>query len=69
MVGPKGLPEDVKKRLVSAFEKINQSKDYRDFMGGRGFGVRWAPADEFLTFWKKSDQDLGAVMKKVGLAK
>jgi hypothetical protein len=38
-------------------------------MNQRGFGVKFAAGDEFLQFWKKSDEDLGAVMKKVGLAK
>jgi tripartite-type tricarboxylate transporter receptor subunit TctC len=69
IVGPKGLPADVTKKLTAAMEKIYNSKEYKDFMSQRGFGVRWAASDDFLAFWKKSDQDLGAVMKKVGLAK
>jgi len=69
MVGPKGLPADVTKRLADAFEKIYNGQEYKDFMGQRGFGVRFAKGDDFLSFWKKSDEDLGAVMKKVGLAK
>ena len=69
IVGPKGLPADVSKRLVDALDKIYKSKDYTDFMGQRGFGVKFAAGDEFLAFWTKSDEDLGAVMKKVGLAK
>jgi tripartite-type tricarboxylate transporter receptor subunit TctC len=69
IVAPKGLPQDVSARLITALEKINKSKEYNDFMGGRGFGVRWAPGPDFLTFWKSSDESLGAVMKKVGIAK
>jgi len=69
IVGPKGLPEDVSKRLITALEKIYNSKDYNDFMSQRGFGVKYAAGDAFLTFWTKSDEDLGAVMKKVGIAK
>ena len=69
IVGPKGLPEDVSKRLIAALEKIYNSKDYNDFMSQRGFGVKYAAGDAFLTFWTKSDEDLGAVMKKVGIAK
>jgi tripartite-type tricarboxylate transporter receptor subunit TctC len=68
MVGPKDLPADVSKRLVDAFDKIYKSQDYTGFMGQRGFGVRFAAGDDFLTFWTKSDEDLGAIMKKVGLA-
>jgi tripartite-type tricarboxylate transporter receptor subunit TctC len=69
IVGPKGMPADISKRLVEALDKIYKSKDYTDFMSQRGFGVKFAAADEFLQFWTKSDEDLGAIMKKVGLAK
>jgi putative tricarboxylic transport membrane protein len=69
IVGPKGMPEDVTKRLAEALDKIYKSKEYNDFMGQRGFGVKFATGEEFLRFWMKSDEDLGAVMKKVGLAK
>jgi len=69
IVGPKGLPADITTRLTEALDKIYKSKDYNDFMNQRGFGVKFAAGEEFLAFWKKSDEDLGAVMKKVGLAK
>jgi tripartite-type tricarboxylate transporter receptor subunit TctC len=69
IVGPKGMPADVTKRLTDALDKIYKGKEYNDFMNQRGFGVKFAAGEEFLAFWRKSDEDLGAVMKKVGLAK
>jgi tripartite-type tricarboxylate transporter receptor subunit TctC len=69
IVGPKDMPADVTKRLADALDKIYKGKEYNDFMSQRGFGVKFAAGEEFLAFWKKSDEDLGAVMKKVGLAK
>lgn len=69
IVGPKNMPADVTKRLSDALEKIYKGKEYNDFMSQRGFGVKFAAGEDFLSFWKKSDEDLGAVMKKVGLAK
>ncbi len=69
IVGPKGLPDDVKKKLIGALDKIFKSKDYTDFMSQRGFGVKYAAGDDFLKFWMASDESLGAIMKKVGLAK
>lgn len=69
VVGPKGLPDDVQKVLIPALQKIYESKDYKDFMAARGFGAVWAPGPEFGTFMAKGDADLGAVMKKVGLAR
>ena len=49
--------------------KIAASKDYTDFMAGRGFGVMYAGPDDFAKFMAKSDADLGATMKAVGIAK
>jgi hypothetical protein len=38
-------------------------------MAQRGFGVIYAGPDEFVKFMAKSDTDLGATMKAVGIAK
>jgi tripartite-type tricarboxylate transporter receptor subunit TctC len=69
IVGPKGMPEDVTSVLIPALEKVYNSAEYKEFMSGRGFGMRWAPGDEFATFMKESNDNLGSVMKEVGLAK
>lgn len=69
IVGPKGLPKPVQDRLAGAVQKVAASKDYNDFMSSRGFGVIYAGPDDFAKFMAKSDQDLGATMKAVGLAK
>ena len=69
IVAPKGLPKDVQDKLAAAVGKIAASKEYTEFMASRGFGVIYAPADEFGKFMAKSDAELGATMKAVGLAK
>jgi tripartite-type tricarboxylate transporter receptor subunit TctC len=69
IVAPKGVPEPVVEKLIKTMEKINKSKEYHDFMGSRGFGVEWAAGPEFAAFMDKSNNDLGAVMKAVGIAK
>ena len=69
MVAPKGLPQEVTTRLITALDKIYKSKEYNEFMGSRGFGVRFAAGPDFGKFWETSDQNMGTVMKKVGLAK
>ena len=45
------------------------SKDYKDFMVQRGFGMIWGNSEEFGRFMAKGDADMAAVMKTVGLAK
>ena len=69
IAGPKGLPADVQKRLATALKKVHDSKEFRDFMSQRGFGVVWADPQETVRFMEKADKDLGAVMKAVGIAK
>ena len=69
IAAPKGIPADVQKMLGTALKKVYDSKDYKDFMASRGFGVIWADAAEAAKFMAKADTDLGATMKAVGLAK
>jgi len=69
IAAPKGLPNDVRDKLVGAIKKIAASKEYVDFMGSRGFGVAYLGPDEFGRFMAKSDTDLGATMKAVGIVK
>ena len=69
IAAPKGIPNDVRDKLVAAIKKIAASKEYTDFMASRGFGVVYLGPDEFGRFMAKSDADLGATMKAVGIAK
>lgn len=69
MAAPKGIPAEARDKLVAAIKKIAASKEYNDFMSQRGFGVIYLPPDEFAAFMKKSDADLGATMKAVGIVK
>lgn len=69
VVAPKGIPADVRDKLSAAVRKVVASKDYTDFMASRGFGVIYAGPDDFGRFMAKSDTDLGATMKAVGLVK
>ena len=69
MAAPKGLPKDVEARLADAVKKAYDSKEYKDFMASRGFGVVYLPPAEFAKFMDKSSDDLGATMKAVGIVK
>src|ERR671912_167450 len=69
MVAPKGIPADVRDKLAASLKKIAASKEYTDFMASRGFGVTYAGPEEFGKFMAKSDAELGATMKAVGIAK
>ena len=69
IAAPKNLPPEARDKLVAALRKIVASKDYTEFMGKQGLGVIYAGPEDFAKFMAKSDTDLGATMKAVGIAK
>jgi tripartite-type tricarboxylate transporter receptor subunit TctC len=69
IVAPKGIPAEARDKISAALKKIAASKEYTDFMASRGFGVIYAGPDDFAKFMAKSDAELGATMKAVGIAK
>jgi tripartite-type tricarboxylate transporter receptor subunit TctC len=69
VVGPKGMPADVAAKLAAAIQKIHASKEFRDFMNSRGFGLDWKQGPEFAKFLETNFNETGEVVKAVGLAK
>ncbi|MEQ1882172.1 MAG: tripartite tricarboxylate transporter substrate binding protein [Burkholderiales bacterium] len=65
---PKNLPKPIEDRLVAAIKKAYDSKEYKDFMVNRGFGMRYLPPTEFAAMMAKTDAEVGVLMKKFGLA-
>jgi len=66
---PRNLPADVQAKLVAAHKKVYDSKEYKDFMANRGFGVKWADPQGFAGFMDAADEQMGKAMKAAGLAK
>ncbi len=69
LVAPKGIPTEARDKLSAALKKVAASKDYTEFMAKQGYGVIYAAPDDFAKFMAKSDAELGATMKAVGLVK
>jgi tripartite-type tricarboxylate transporter receptor subunit TctC len=69
IAGPKGLPPEIQDKLVSVLKEVYASKEYKEFMSGRGFGIQWAEKAEFGQFMDESDRQMGEAMKAAGLAK
>jgi len=59
----------VHKTLTGALKKVYDSKEYKEFMASRGFGVIWADPAGTTKFMAESDKNLGNALKAVGLAK
>jgi tripartite-type tricarboxylate transporter receptor subunit TctC len=69
IAGPKGLPADVQTKLEAALKKIGASKEYKDFMATRGFGVAYADGAAYGKFMDKGDADMGQILQALGMAK
>jgi tripartite-type tricarboxylate transporter receptor subunit TctC len=69
IAGPKGLPDEVVKRMETALDKVNHSQEFRDFMQKRGFGVGYASGEEYGAFMKKSLDDFGEVISAIGMSR
>jgi len=69
IAGPKGLPADVQAKMGAVLKKVNESKEFHDFMANRGFGVAYADGPAFGTFMDKGDADMGQILKSLGMAK
>jgi len=69
IAAPKGLPAPVAARLEASVKKAYDSKEYKDFMAQRGFGMLWGSSTEFAAFMNRGDADMKAVMTAVGIAK
>ena len=67
--GPKGLPPEIATKLAGAIKKAWDSKDFKDFMAMRGFGLLSADAKGFGAHMAKGDADMATIMKALGLAK
>ena len=66
---PKGIPAEARDKLAAALKKVVESKEYTEFMAKQGYGVAYAGPEDFAKTMAKSDADLGATMKAVGIAK
>lgn len=67
IAGPAGMPEDAVAALQEAVEKAWNSEAFQNFMNERGFGLMYAPADEFAEFLAGQHERNGSVMGALGL--
>lgn len=67
--GPKGLPDNVSKVMREELKKVYDSKEYKDFMNGRGFAMIYADGPDFGTYMGTSDKSMGVALTAGGLAK
>jgi tripartite-type tricarboxylate transporter receptor subunit TctC len=69
IVGPKGMANDIATQYETLLKKVYDSSEFQEFMTKRGFDVAWMGSTEFAAFLKKDDEEIGAILKSLGLAK
>jgi len=69
IAAPKGLPAEIASKLTASLKKAYESKEFKDFMTARGFGMVWGDGDEFAKYMDESDAKMAAAMTAAGLAK
>jgi tripartite-type tricarboxylate transporter receptor subunit TctC len=67
--GPKNLPQPIAEKLTASLKKVFDSKEYKEFMNNRGFGMIWGDAAAFEKFMEAGDKQMGDAMKAAGIAK
>ena len=66
---PKGLPKEIAAQYETAIKKVWDSEEFREFMTRRGFDMIYMDSAKFAEFMKTDNEDNGAALKSLGLAK
>ncbi|MGE8943559.1 Bug family tripartite tricarboxylate transporter substrate binding protein [Leptospira interrogans] len=66
---PKGVPDDVKSKLIATAAKAHANPDTRKMMKDRGITPMWETPEEFKAAAAKFTQTAGELLKDLGLAK
>jgi len=69
VAAPKGLPADIRDKLVASLAKAHASPDFAQFADSRGFTSQWAGGEDFAKFMAEQDVVVGRAMTAAGLAK
>jgi tripartite-type tricarboxylate transporter receptor subunit TctC len=68
MIGaPRGLPQEVRAKLVEAVRAAYESPSFQNFMQDRGFSLTWMGPEEAKAFHASEDQAICKVMKAAGM--
>lgn len=69
VAAPKGLPADIRAKLVASIKTAYDSKEFADFVNNRGFTAQWASGDDFIKFLADQEALVGQSMQAASLTK
>lgn len=67
VVGPAGLPEEVKTKLEDAIKQIYDSEEFQSAMNARGFGLQYRNSEELLDWMLVHEADTETVLRAAGI--
>lgn len=69
LAAPKGVPPEARAKIVDAYKKAFDSKEFKDFAAKASLNLSYQDGAEFSKFLGQNYKDVEAVMTKLGLAK
>ncbi|SDG85114.1 tripartite tricarboxylate transporter substrate binding protein [Propionivibrio dicarboxylicus] len=66
---PKGVPAANKAKILDAYKKAFETKDFQEFAAKASLNLSYQDSAEFAKFLDQNFKDVSAVMKNLGLAK
>ena len=67
VVGPAGLPSEVKTKMENALKEITNSSDWQEEMTSRGFGIKWRSSSDFAAFMNNEETKVRKLIDASGM--
>lgn len=67
IIGPKGIPEEIKAKLVDALEQVTQTEDYQNYINNSDLTDRFMDSEEFTEFVKRQNEIVADWVKRLNL--
>ncbi|MCE8042320.1 tripartite tricarboxylate transporter substrate binding protein [Halomonas daqingensis] len=67
IIGPKGIPDDVKAKLVGALEQVTQTEDYKEYIESSNLNNRFMGPEEFTEFVARQNEIVAEWVERLGL--
>jgi tripartite-type tricarboxylate transporter receptor subunit TctC len=69
IVGPKGIPEEIVKKLHDGFKKAMEDPLFLNVLESRNMPFTYYSSEEYGKFIKEKDKELGGLIRELGLRK
>jgi putative tricarboxylic transport membrane protein len=68
VVAPPGISDDQRQRLISAFETMHKTQEWKDALKANSWADAFETGDDFGVFLKQQDKQVADTLGKLGLA-